>query len=197
MSRQYDDDYSYDYLATQAAEAQAVVDAAIDSASFAVTGTSNGQAALWNGTAFVPGSISGDSNGVSVGVVTSPAFGLQVTLSQNLTTAGSPTFNALTLTSLLVGSGGSTVKKIATGTVSIDPGSIAAQTRGSQTATITGAAVGDVVLMQPPGALNTGLVFAGCEVTGANTVTVFLGNLTAGAIDDGSQTWRYLWIDLT
>ena len=107
MSRQYDDAYSYDYLATQAAEAQAVVDAAVDSASFTVTGTVNGQAAIWNGTAFVAGAISGDSNGVSVGVVTSPAFGLQVTLSQNLTTAGSPTFAALTLTAALtVGNGG-------------------------------------------------------------------------------------------
>lgn len=100
------------------------------------------------------------------------------------------------LTSLTVG-GGTPLKKLESGTVSIDPGSIAAITRGSQTFTLTGAAVGDVVLMQPPGALNTGLFFAGCEVTGVNTVTVYIGNLTAGAIDDGANNWRYLWFDLT
>lgn len=83
------------------------------------------------------------------------------------------------------------------GTVSLNPPSIAAQSRGSVTFTITGAAVGDVVVMQPPGALNAGLVYAGCAVTAPNTVTVYLGNLTGGAIDDGAQTWRWLLVDLT
>lgn len=100
------------------------------------------------------------------------------------------------LTSITIG-GGTPLKELDSSTVSIDPSSIAAQTRGSVTFTVTGAAVGDVVIMQPPSALNTGLVYAGCEVTGANTVTVYLGNLTGGPIDDGSQTWRYLWLDLT
>lgn len=100
------------------------------------------------------------------------------------------------LTSLTVG-GGTAVKKIESGTTSLDPASIAAQTRGSVTFTLTGAAVGDVVVMQPPGALNTGLAFSGAEVTGANTVTVYIVNVTSGAIDDGSNTWRYLFFDLT
>lgn len=100
------------------------------------------------------------------------------------------------LTSLTVG-GGTAIKEIDSGTTSLDPASIAAQTRGSVTFTLTGAAVGDIVIMQPPSALNTGLAFAGAEVTGANTVTVYIVNVTGGAIDDGANTWRYLWFDLT
>lgn len=126
---------------------------------------------------------------------------------QPLGTGANPTFNNLTVASLAASGlvdagdlrvgGAETIKIIDVGTVSIDPGSIAAQTRGSVTFTLTGAAVGDIVIMQPPGALNSGLVYAGCEVTSANTVTVYLGNLTGVAIDDGSNQWRFMWFDTT
>lgn len=89
------------------------------------------------------------------------------------------------------------IKKVDTGTTSLDPGSIAATSRGSVTFALTGANPGDLIHMQPPAALNDDLIFCGAEVTAADTVSVYLYNPTGGAIDDGAQTWRYIWIDLT
>lgn len=97
---------------------------------------------------------------------------------------------------LAVGSSGSTVKKIATGTGSVNLAEIAAGATGSGTFTVTGAASGDVVVVNPP-ALTTGLVFAGAAVTAANTVTVYAVNASAAAIDEAAATFRYLWVDLT
>ena len=97
---------------------------------------------------------------------------------------------------LAVGSSGSTVKEIATGTGSVNLASIAAGATGSGTFTVTGAASGDVVVVNPP-ALTTGLVFAGAAVTGANTVTVYAVNASAASIDEAAATFRYLWVDLT
>lgn len=90
-------DVDYDFLAAQGAAAQETAQQFVNSNSFTITGTASGQLPIWNGTGYVPGSISGDSNGVSVGVVSSPAFGLQVTLAQNLKTTASPTFAGLTV----------------------------------------------------------------------------------------------------
>lgn len=97
---------------------------------------------------------------------------------------------------LAVGSSGSTVKKIATGTGSVNLAEIAAGATGSGTFTVTGAASGDIVVVNPP-ALTTGLVFAGAAVTAANTVTVYAVNASAAAIDEAAATFRYLWVDLT
>lgn len=83
------------------------------------------------------------------------------------------------------------------GTVAADPGNIAAQTRGSVDVTIAGVAPGDIVIMNPPDGLNAGLAFAGCRVTAANTVRIYLSNLTGAGIDDGSLNWDFFWIDLT
>lgn len=83
------------------------------------------------------------------------------------------------------------------GTVAADPGNIAAQTRGSVDVTIAGVAPGDLVLMNPPDGLNAGLAYAGCRVNAANTVRIYLANITGAGIDDGSQTWAYVWFDLT
>jgi len=98
---------------------------------------------------------------------------------------------------LIVGSEGALLLKVRTGTIAVDPASIAATTRGAITFTLTGAKVGDVIVAQPPAALNDDLVFCGADVTADNTVTLYIYNPTAGPIDDTSQTWRYLWIDLT
>lgn len=81
------------------------------------------------------------------------------------------------------------------GTVSIDPASIAATTRVGTDFTLTGAKVGDVLVLNPPAGLNDDLIFAGAAVTADNTGTVYLYNPTAGAINDTARTWTYLWID--
>jgi len=93
--------------------------------------------------------------------------------------------------------GGDPIKKVVTGTTALNPGSINSVTRGTVTFTLTGAAAGDLIHMQPPSALDDDLIFVGAEVTSANTVTVYLYNPTGGAIDDASRTWRYIWVDLT
>lgn len=180
-----------DYLLLRTADAVETLERIQEEANLSGSGTAVGQIAVWNGAAFVPGILIGDSNGLTVAVITSPSFGLQAALQQDLKTTASPSFAALTI------GGGTQVKKIQSGTVNADPGSIAAQTRGSVDVTITGVAVGDHVVLSPPDGLNTGLLYAGCRVTGANTVRIYLGNITGVAIDDGSLTWNWLWFDLT
>lgn len=93
--------------------------------------------------------------------------------------------------------GTSDVLGITAASIAIDPGSIAATTRLAVTFTITGAAVGDFLSMTPPSGLNDDLLYVGCDITGADEGTVYIYNPTAGAIDDGSFTWDYLWYDLT
>lgn len=77
------------------------------------------------------------------------------------------------------------------GTVSVDPASLLAATTNDTSVTITGAALGDVIVMNPPDALESGLVFGGARVTAANTVKVRVGNVTAGAIDAAAASWTY------
>lgn len=119
-----------------------------------------------------------------------------VTISDDLSVGDAASITgAATVGSLAVG-GGTTVKKIVKGTGSVDLASIAAGETGSGTFTVTGAAVGDVVVVNPP-ALTTGLAFAGAAVTGADTVTVYAVNASAAPIDEAAATFTYLWFDVT
>lgn len=99
---------NYDFLAGQAAEANDKLSELEAALSFTVVSAAYGQVAVFDGTQFVPGILIGDSNGVSVGVVTSPSFGIQITLDQNLKSTATPTFAGLTLstTPLALTSGG-------------------------------------------------------------------------------------------
>lgn len=101
-----------------------------------------------------------------------------------------------TVGTLAVGSAGTVINKIKSGTASVNLPSINAEATGSQTFTVTGAAVGDVVVVNPP-SLTSGLSFAGAAVTGANTVTIYALNATAAPIDEAAATFTYLWFDLT
>lgn len=98
---------------------------------------------------------------------------------------------------LSVGNGGTQLKNIWSGTVSINPASIAATTRAATTFSVPGAAVGDVIVLNPPATLNDDLIFCGAAVTATDTATVYLYNPTAGAIDDVALTWTYLVFDRT
>ncbi len=73
----------------------------------------------------------------------------------------------------------------------LDFPSIAAQTSQQLTATVPGAAVGDVVDLGLPAAPITGLTFD-AFVSAADTVTVRATNATASAIDPASATYRLL-----
>lgn len=83
------------------------------------------------------------------------------------------------------------------GTVEIDPANLNATTRGATTFTLTGAATTDIIIVNPPSTLNDDLIFAGAAVTAADTVTIYLYNPTAGAINQAAATFSYCWIDTT
>jgi hypothetical protein len=83
---------------------------------------------------------------------------------------------------------------IITGTVALDPASVAAQTCTEHQVTISGAAVGDVVCLTPPASLEAGLCVSGARVSAANTVQIRLCNVTGGAVDGSSRTWSYVLI---
>jgi hypothetical protein len=70
-----------------------------------------------------------------------------------------------------------------------DPASIAAGAELSSDFTVTGAAVGDFVMVAP-GVDLTDLNMS-AFVSAADTVTVNLGNATVGAIDLASSTWKF------
>lgn len=110
-----------------------------------------------------------------------------VTISDDLVVGDSSTTNTLTV------GGGTTVTKIVKGTASVNFDSIANGATGSKTFTVTGAAVGDVIVVNPP-ALTTGLGFAGAAVTGSNTVTVYALNASAAPIDEGAATFTYMLV---
>ena len=90
-----------------------------------------------------------------------------------------------------------TVYGIEFGTVAIDPANLNATTRGATTFTLTGAATTDIIIVNPPADLNDDLIFCGAAVTAADTVSIYLYNPTAGAINQASATFSYCWIDTT
>jgi hypothetical protein len=87
---------------------------------------------------------------------------------------------------------------IKTGLVSVNPASINANSDGATPVTLAGVKAGDLVLMIPPAALEAGLVVKQpSRVTNADEVTVYLRNITGGAIDAAAADWDYVWFDLT
>jgi hypothetical protein len=93
--------------------------------------------------------------------------------------------------------GGSLIKKIKYGSVSVDPASITNATSLETPVTITGVAVGDVVMFFVPASLETGLVLSGSRVSAANTVQLRLSCIAAAPVDGANRTWEFLWFDLT
>jgi hypothetical protein len=79
-------------------------------------------------------------------------------------------------------------QKMLTATATLDFASIAAGAVGTLTATVTGAATGDFVIVAPPGNLAAGLVFCGF-VSAANTVTIRIINGTASPVDPASAAF--------
>ena len=88
--------------------------------------------------------------------------------------------------------GGTAVSNITivTGTVSVNPPSINATTRAAVDVTVAGVVATDIVIAEPPAALNDDLIYCGV-VAGAGKFTVSLYNTTGGAVDDTARTWTY------
>jgi len=72
--------------------------------------------------------------------------------------------------------------------VTVDFGSITNATTGTATATVTGAASGDEVVVNAP-SLEADLVLANAHVSAANTVTIRIGNISAAPINPASQAF--------
>jgi hypothetical protein len=83
---------------------------------------------------------------------------------------------------------GNTITKALSGSASLNFGSIGAAAQADLTITITGAAVGDEVIMALPAAPTAGLIF-NAFVSAANTVTVRASNITAASIDPAAATF--------
>lgn len=76
-------------------------------------------------------------------------------------------------------------------TATVDLGSVAANTSEVETATVPGVVTTDFVIAEKP-TLEAGLLIGSCWVSAANTVSIQVINTTAGAIDESSETWRFL-----
>jgi hypothetical protein len=88
---------------------------------------------------------------------------------------------------------GNTITKVLSGSSSLDFGSISAVSQASLTITVTGAAVGDEVIMALPAAPAAGIVF-NAFVSAADTVTIRASNITASAVDPAAATYGVIVI---
>jgi hypothetical protein len=87
--------------------------------------------------------------------------------------------------------GGSALTKVLATTVTLNFGSIAAGTTADLTATVSGVAVGDqavVMVTSRNSSMEAGLVVTGF-ISGANTVTVRMANISAGAVDPANSDY--------
>ena len=92
---------------------------------------------------------------------------------------------------------GATVTAILKATSTIDFASISANTTTDSTGiTVTGAAVGDPVVVSPPAAIESGIVVTG-YVSAANTVKVRAANVTASPINPASGSFSIVVIKAT
>jgi hypothetical protein len=88
---------------------------------------------------------------------------------------------------------GATITKVLSGSASLDFGSISAATQANLTITVTGAAVGDEVIMALPAAPAAGLVF-NAFVSATNTVTIRASNISGSPVDPAAATYGVIVI---
>ncbi len=104
---------------------------------------------------------------------------------------------ATNLSALNVGSRrmlpGTDIQRIKRGTFTLDPGSIASAGQAEQTVNIPGLTTADVVILNPPAALEA-LTVGQARVTAADTVKFMLANLSGAAVDGASRQWQYIAI---
>jgi hypothetical protein len=103
----------------------------------------------------------------------------------------STTFSGpVTSTNGFIAGTGATITSVLTATSTIDFTSISANTTADSSGiTVTGAAVGDAVMVGVPATIASGLVVTG-YVSAADTVKVRAANVTASPIDPASGSFR-------
>jgi hypothetical protein len=83
------------------------------------------------------------------------------------------------------------------GTFTWDPPNVPGTSTVDTTLTTTtvaelkGLRVGQPVFVSPPSTINAGIVFGGAWVATDDTLTIRLGNVTAGPINPASGTWAF------
>ena len=88
---------------------------------------------------------------------------------------------------------GNTITKVLSASASLNFPSINAAAQADLTITVTGAAVGDEVIMALPSGPAAGLVF-NAFVSADNTVTIRASNITASPVDAGAATYGVIVI---
>lgn len=79
------------------------------------------------------------------------------------------------------------------GSVTINPASIASAAIGETSVTISGAVVGDTVILNAPAAIEASCVWS-AFVSATDTVKLRIANLSGGALDCASASWDYCLI---
>lgn len=77
--------------------------------------------------------------------------------------------------------------------VSVNPASISA-TASAETAVTVPCDFTDLILVQVPASLETGLAYSGVRVSAANTVQLRLTNVTASPVDGAARNWTFIVI---
>lgn len=93
--------------------------------------------------------------------------------------------------------GGDILHKVRKAEASVNPASLASLTKAGTAVTISGVAVGDIVVAVPPATLEDDLIPAGAIASGVDTVTLYLYNASAGAVDGAALTWTFLIFELS
>lgn len=93
--------------------------------------------------------------------------------------------------------GGSTIYKMKAYTAAVDPADLASLTKAGTAVTVAGVHAGDIVVAVPPAALEDDLIPAGAIASGTDTVTLYLYNASAGAVNGASLTWTFWVIHLS
>ena len=122
--------------------------------------------------------------------------GEDLVASDDLTVGDDATITDLATVGRLNVGAGSTIKKIVSATATVAQTIIGAGNKESATFTLTGAAVGDIVIVEAPTGLDQNLIVSEVGVYSADTVTIKLYNKDNDPKDAGG-TYRYLWFDLT
>lgn|SRR5574343_32868 len=92
---------------------------------------------------------------------------------------------------ITVGTSSVKLTQVYKGTIAVDPGSLTTLTSTDVSVTITGAATGDMVIVNPPSTLESTLACGGAYVSAANTVKIRISNVSSGTVDGASLTWSY------
>lgn len=80
------------------------------------------------------------------------------------------------------------------GEIAVNPPNIASLARADVVVALPAgtAAAGDLVLVQPPAALEAGLILQRAWINAADSITLTIANYSAGAVDGAALNWTYV-----